>query len=760
MIDQSMAARRFEELLERCRALRWRDGGQPVLDNDALERLRAAYAFASQAHGDQRRASGEPYIMHPIAVAQLLLDLELYDMDCLVAALLHDVVEDTPYKNADITQRFGEVIMHLVDGLTKLQDMRFSSKEAAQAENTLKMLIATLNDPRVILIKLADRLHNMRTLEFKNEESQRRIAAETMHIYAPIADILGVRLFKEEMEDLAIRFLDPPGYKEIEDELEMEKEARTAFLESIQQKLRMFLSPHFPPAGEGGRSGFHVEGRVKSVHGIHRKLFHQHKSFGEIFDVYAVRVIVDSVEECWRAFGLIQQVYHMIQGRFKNYINNPKKNGYQSIHMTMVGEEKIPFEVQIRTWGMHETAERGIAIHWKHTRQVENEITGLENLMVQFQELIDNSRDADTLDEVVQSIRSDIAPLEKVYPTTPKGETKELKQGATVLDFAYAVHTKIGHRMVGAKVNSRIVPIDYQVQSGDIVEVLLSPNEDKGPSRDWIHFVATNQAKSKIRAWFKKERREENIGAGRHEIESELRRNFTRLAPKEWEDVLLRVLDRKHFEVEEKNKTSAERLEDFYAAVGYGGMPLQSCLPQLREEYQKLLHAQQDEMKFSKISSDKGVIVEGIDRCQVKFAQCCHPLPGDTVVGYITRTALRDGEVQTGGLTVHKRNCTNVPADLAKAPEPDRWLPARWGDTAKTEYRGVLTIHTVNQTGMTAKVSTLLGNLHISIEDFHAHNNHDGTGTVIAVVGVSSREQLENVRGKVCQVKGVTEVVL
>ncbi|MDR0532068.1 MAG: bifunctional (p)ppGpp synthetase/guanosine-3',5'-bis(diphosphate) 3'-pyrophosphohydrolase [Oscillospiraceae bacterium] len=753
------AQERYEALRERCKALNWQDSSRKVFNGKDLHLIDKAFRVAEEAHSGAERQSGEPYIFHPIAVAELLVDLGLYDRDCLAAALLHDVVEDTDLTDERVREMFGDHVAHMVQGLSKLKKFNFPTEERAQAENVLKMLLAMLRDYRVIVVKLADRLHNMRTLEFKSEAAQRRIAKETMDIYVPIADMLGIRLFKEELEDLAIRYLDPPGYHEIEEKLALEREARASFLEKIQNTLAEYLQGRF-----GANKKFHVEGRVKSVRGIHRKLYEQHRNFEEIFDIYAVRVIVDTVQECWEVFGWVHDIYREIPGRYKNYISAPKRNGYQSLHLTMLGEEKIPFEIQIRTWDMHNTAERGVAAHWKYKLGLNEKATGLEERLARVQELLDSYKDADAVEEVVQSIKNDMAPQEKVYPRTPKGEVKELKAGATVLDFAYAVHTKVGHRTIGAKVNYRPVPISCKVKTGDVVEILVSPNEDKGPSRDWQRIVVTAQAQSKIRAWFKKERREENIVEGRRAVEAELRRSCSRLEPGEWGEFLLRLLDRKHFDDEAKEKKApAQRLDDFYAALGYGGITLQSYLPIIREEYQKRIKEQQQELTLKKITSDKGVTVEGIDSCQVKFAQCCHPLPGDPIIGYITRGAVRDRgsgpEHVAGGVTIHNQRCGNVPRDIARAPEPDRWLSAHWAEKGRTNYLGALTIHTVNKTGMTADITGMLKNLHVDISEFLARANPDGTGTVYATIGVSSRDQLESIRGKLLQIRGVTEIL-
>ncbi|MCL2195910.1 MAG: TGS domain-containing protein, partial [Oscillospiraceae bacterium] len=577
---------------------------------------------------------------------------------------------------------------------------------------------------------------------------------ETMLIYVPIADMLGIRLFKEELEDIAIRALDPHGCAEIDAWLAADKAQREIFLQSIQDNLREHLTSRFAESGMPN-SGVHVEGRVKSMHGIYRKHFTQGRGFEEIFDIYAVRVIVESEEECWAVLGWVHQIYREIPKRQKNYISSPKPNGYQSLHLTMVGEDKIPFEVQIRTWDMHEIAERGVAGHWKYKQGIGARQTGLEEQLARIQELIDSYRDADSVEDVVAAIRSDISPMEKVYPVTPKGEAKELKLGSTVLDFAYAVHTGVGHRFAGAKVNGRIAAATYQVQSGDVVEILTAADRDRGPSRDWLQVVVTSQAKTKIRNWFKKERREENILTGQKLVDGEHRRNFTLLDATQWEEILLRVLDRKQFE---KGIATAARLQDFYAALGYGGLNMQSFLPLLREEYQKIVRAQQ-EVKLKKITSDKGVVVQGIDNCQVKFAQCCHPVPQDDIIGYITRGSVRDALLRPGGVTVHRTCCVNVPRDLPSSPEPDRWLQAMWDtNTASNNYLGNITVHTNGRTGLLADVTGVFKHMHVDVSSLQLLPNNDGSSKICIVIAVHSRSHLDTICQKVFAVKGVTQV--
>jgi len=466
-------------------------------------------------------------------------------------------------------------------------------------------------------------------------------------------------------------------------------------------------------------------------------------------------VIVDRVEDCWAVLGWVHQIYREIPKRQKDYISSPKQNGYQSLHLTMVGEDKIPFEVQIRTWEMHEIAERGVAGHWKYKQGIAARQTGLEEQLARIQELIDSYKDADSVEDVVAAIQSDISPMEKVYPVTPKGEAKELKLGATVLDFAYAVHTGVGHRFAGAKVNGRIAPATYQVQSGDVVEILTTADRERGPSRDWLQVVVTGQAKTKIRNWFKKERREDNILTGQKMVDTEHRRSFTLLDAEQWQDVLLRVLDRKQFE---KGTAPPTRLASFYAALGYGGLNMQSFLPLLREEYQKIIRAQQ-EVKLKKITSDKGVVVQGIDNCQVKFAQCCHPVPQDEIIGYITRGSVRGDEMHLGGVTIHRTDCRNVPRDIPNSSEPDRWLQANWDtNTASNDYLGSITVHTNGRTGLLADVTGVFKHMHVDVSSLQLFPNADGSSKIGAVIAVHSRSHLDVICGKIFAVKGVVKV--
>ena len=751
----------FEPMRQRMQASVWPDTEKKVFRPSDLEAVERAFMLAAEAHGEQLRESGEPYMTHPAAVSEILLGLGMYDRASLIAALLHDVLEDTKLTAAELKAHFGPQVTRLVEGLTKLRNLPFTmedaphreeiqaNKEEVQAQNVLKMLLAMSKDPRVIIVKLADRLHNMRTLQFKESAvRQKEIARETLKIYVPIADMLGIRPFKEELEDLAFRFMDPYGYQEIEQMLSLEKEARAEALRRIQGRLEEYLGERFSHTDgettEQGvpRKGLRIEGRVKSVRGIYRKVNEQGKKLEDIYDIYAVRVIVDTQDECWAVFGLIQNIYHPIQERYKNYISNQKANGYQSIHLTVRGEEGVSFEVQIRTWEMHELAEFGVAAHWKYKQGVGKNRTGLEKQLAWVRELLESFKDSESAEEVVHTLQTDYAPPEKIYVYSPKGKLFELPLGANVIDFAYAVHTEIGHCMTGAKVNTRMVSLDYTLEMCDTVQILTTSDKSRGPNREWLRIARTTRAQSKIRGWFKVMCREENIREGRQQVERDLRRNFIRLEPDELEEALRRIIER---------KAVYKDPEDFYAAIGYGGDSLQKYLPRLKEEYHRLLNAQQqeEEPERKKISNDKGVIVEGISNCLIHFAQCCHPLPGDIIVGYITRGK---------GLAVHRVDCVNVPPDLARSPEPDRWLRARWAPSAHKNYIGSLFIRSINVTGMQATLSNFFGANHVDITDWQMNTYPDRTASITAGIGVSSREQLNTIVERLKRVEGVIEV--
>lgn len=698
---------------------------------DEIEHVKKAYHIADEAHAGQKRLSGEPYIMHPLNVALILSKLGMDDAS-VTAAILHDTVEDTKLTIEEVKRQFGETIAELVDGVTKIGKVPLQTKEEQQAENIRKMLIAMSRDIRVIIIKLADRLHNMRTLMFKQEQRRREIALETIEIYAPIAHRLGIRPIKEELEDLSISYLDPVAYHEIENNLETQSRSRNEFLVDIKTRIEERMKTVV--------TGAQVSGRIKSVHGIYRKMYMQNKNFDQIYDIYAVRIIVESVIDCYNCLGVIHDMFKPIPGRFKDYISTPKPNMYQSLHTTVLGKEGIPFEVQIRTWDMHHTAEYGIAAHWKYKLGI-NSTAKFEERLTWIRQLLESQSESENVEDIVSTIKSDLVP-EEVFVFTPKGDVFNLPAGATVIDFAYAIHSAVGNKMVGAKVDGRIVPLDYKVKTGEIVEVLTSQN--KGPSRDWLKIVKTSQARAKIRQWYKKERREENIAEGRAEVEREFKRAFIRLSEADFNDFILKIAERQH----------CKTADDFYAAIGYGGISLIRLMPRIKEEYGKLTKSEEAPIiniapVKKRTKSKEGVVVEGIDNCLIKFSRCCNPLPGDDIIGFITRGH---------GVSIHTRNCTNVPEDISKAGEPDRWISAYWDTSIKEEFKCTLQIYCLNRIGLLADVSSMLANMRIMINDISTRNTKDGRTSVMVTVSVNGVEHLNSLVAKISKIDGVLNI--
>ncbi|MCD7774707.1 MAG: bifunctional (p)ppGpp synthetase/guanosine-3',5'-bis(diphosphate) 3'-pyrophosphohydrolase [Clostridiales bacterium] len=692
-----------------------------------------AFNLANEAHGDQKRKSGEPYIIHPVAVASILFDELGMDMPSIAAALLHDVVEDTHYEINEIKDLFGDEIALLVDGVTKINRVQITSREEQQAENLRKMLIAMSRDIRVIIIKLADRVHNIRTLQYVPEEKRRMTAKETLEIYAPIAHRLGIRAFKEELEDKSISFLDPVAYKDIEQRLEQQEPQRKEFLHSVQSRISERVHESVKDAK--------IDGRIKSVHGIYRKMYIGGKSFDEIYDIYAVRIIVDTVVDCYNCLGIVHDMFHSIPGRFKDYISTPKPNMYQSLHTTLLGRDGIPFEVQIRTWEMHKNAEYGIAAHWKY--KMGRQDRDVDNRLLWIRQMLESQQESGNAGDIVQDIKSDLVP-EEVYVLTPKGTVICLPMGATVIDFAYAIHSAVGNKMTGAKVDGRIVPIDYQVKTGEIVEILTSSQPGKGPSRDWLKIVKTSAARAKIRSWFKKEKREENISEGKSEFERELRKSNIRLDDEQMSKLLETLSE----------KQRQNSVDDFYAAIGYGGISVARLMPQIRDEYNKMQASSQNnvaEIKLTKPkrSSGEGIIVEGIDNCLVKLSKCCSPIPGDDVIGFITRGH---------GVSVHKRDCPNVPADITTCAEPERWINVRWEETENKGFNATLAISCIDRMSLLADVSVALANMHVMIHNVNTRDPKDGTLLIYMTIAVNNAEHLKGIIAKLMKINGILKI--
>ena len=702
---------------------------------EEADKINEAYKFAKKAHSGQCRYSGEPYIMHPVAVAKILFDLGM-DYESLIAALLHDTVEDTETGLDNISELFGKDVANLVDGVTKLGKVPLETKEERQAENIRKMFIAMSEDIRVVIIKLADRLHNMRTLEYMRDQKRRDKAQETLEIYAPIAHRLGIRTVKEELEDLAIRYLDPVGYNEIDDLVKRNDKVHPNFIPDTIERIGSRVKEVVPNA--------RIDGRRKSVHGIYHKMYVQNREFDEIYDVYAIRIIVNDVVECYNCLGIIHDMYHSLPGRFKDYISTPKSNMYQSLHTTVISSEGIPFEVQIRTFEMHQTAEYGIAAHWKYKLGVEGKGNdNFEERLVWIRQLLENQKDSDDVEDLVRTIKSDFVP-DDVFVFTPKGDVINIPYGSTVIDFAYAIHTQVGHKMTGAKVDGRIVPIDYKVQTGQIVEILRSPDPNKGPSRDWLNIVTTASARTKIRGWFKKEKRPENIEEGKIQFERELRKNNIRLFDEEYDLLVMNLAKRK----------AIDNSDDFFAAIGYGSISLEKLNPFIKDEYQKILKASEtprDEIKVTKPihrTSSEGIIVEGIDNCLVKLSRCCNPLPGDEIIGFVTRGH---------GVSVHKRDCTNVPIKIADALEPERWINVYWDENVKEEFNATLDIYCINRIGLMADISTTLANMHVDIRSIATHDTKDGSKLTLTIA-VNGVEHLHNVIKFLRKINGVLTI--
>ena len=694
-----------------------------------------AYDYAFKHHEGQLRKSGEPYIMHPVAVAVNIEQMGL-DAESIMAGLLHDTIEDTEASYAEVAKEFGEAVAMLVDGVTKLTQMEhtsYSTKEEQQVEDLRKMFIAMAKDIRVVMIKLADRLHNMRTIQFQREQKQKDISVETMEIYAPLAHRLGIQKVKLELEDRSLKILDPVGYQEISDYLEEQNHGFADFLEETRVRIIEKLD----------QVGIQcqVKARLKSVYSIYRKLYGQNLRFSEMYDICATRVIVKSLADCYNVLGLIHDLYKPVPGRFKDYISTPKPNGYQSLHTVVIGTEGIPFEVQIRTEDMDHQAEYGIAAHWKY----KNGLKGghKEETFAWVRQLIESQQDSDATD-FIKNVKTDMF-ADEVYVFTPQGDVINLPKGATPIDFAYAIHSAVGNRMTGAKVNGRIVPIDCELHSGEIVDVITSKNST-GPKRDWMQIVKTNGARTKIKQWFKKERREENIEQGKLVLERELRANL--------------VYDAfQHPEMQELicNRMNVPDLEELYAGIGYGGVALSRVIAKVKDEAARQKAAEAKEAKMQayiqkprKSVANTGVIVEGLDNCLVKFSKCCTPVPGDPIIGFITRGF---------GVSVHRQDCANATASARNPGEEGRWIRTEWADEEEKHiYQTGIRITAANRVGLLSDVVNQLSNMKINVSELNAREDEDGNGVLYMTISVHDKGQLEFVINRLMRVSGVSEV--
>ena len=707
-----------------------------------FQQIRAAFEFAAKAHGPQMRKDGSPFITHPLAVAQIVAEELHLDSESIEAALLHDTIEDTSATHEDISRLFSPTVADLVEGVSKLTRVHYTSKEEEQMENLRKMLMAMSKDIRVILIKISDRLHNMRTMEYQTPEKQKQKSFETMEIYAPIAHRLGMQKMKWELEDLSLKYLDPISYREIVEALNEKAAQYDGFMSSIHDQITRRLR-------EAHIDGY-VYGRMKHPYSIYRKMYTQNKSLDDVYDLFAFRVIVDTVSDCYNVLGIIHDLYKPILGRFKDYIGTPKPNMYQSLHTTVVGQNGIPFEVQIRTREMHEVAEYGIAAHWKYKQNGQG--AGDEGRYEWVRRLLENQEGADA-EDFIHSLKVDMF-ADEVFVFTPRGDVINLPAGATPIDFAYNIHSAVGNHMVGAKVNGRLVPFDTRLKNGDIVEVVTSQSAH-GPSRDWVKIARSSNARSKIRQWFKRERRDENIVNGRSSFESELKRCGVTLKELTAEENLPGILKRLSF----------KSLDDMYAAIGYGGVTSLKLIGRLREDIQRILHQHQAERQAEvpvegqpevtrpavpvREHSEQGILVQGLSNCLVKFSKCCSPVPGDEIVGFITRGY---------GVSVHRKDCPN--ADPARRPpeEAGRWIKVSWGGKTRESYRTNLQVVSKDRPNLLVDISTILSAAKVHVSSLNARSTADGFALISLAVDVSDSQQLQAVMRRLEQISGVMRV--
>ena len=710
-----------------------------------FKRIRESYEFAKQHHGEQRRKSGELYITHPLAVAQIVAEELHLDSESIEAALLHDVIEDTDATYDDVAKLTSPTVADLVEGVSKLTRIQYATKEDEQMENLRKMLIAMSKDIRVILIKISDRLHNMRTMEYQTPAKQKQKSLETMEIYAPIAHRLGMQRMKWELEDLSLKYLDPIGYDEIVSKLDAKRPEYDALMSRTQAQIDQRLN-------EMGIKHI-VYGRMKHPYSIYRKMFSQNKSLDEIFDLFAFRVVVDTVSDCYNVLGVIHDLYKPILGRFKDYIGTPKPNGYQSLHTTVMGNEGIPFEVQIRTTEMHEIAEYGVAAHWKYKQNGQG--AGTEGKYEWVRRLLENQEGADA-EEFIHSLKVDMF-ADEVFVFTPNGDVQNLPAGATPIDFAYAIHSAVGNRMIGAKVNNRIVTLDHVLKNGDIVEILTSKNA-KGPSRDWMKIAKSNEARSKIRQWFKKEKRDENIANGRSAFDAELR--HCGIAMKD-------VLDPEFLPVLLK-KVAYPTLDDLYAAIGYGGFTAQKAVSRIQGELQRRQQQRQQEQMRAEavaepkedtkpadtpkqpkaVKSEQGIIVEGLDNCLVKFSKCCTPVPGDDIVGFITRGY---------GVSVHRADCPNASEEKRKE-QPDRWIHVSWGTDTNDSYPTTIEAVCKDRLNLLLDISSALSTTKTFVLGLNTRSTEDGFAIIRIEIQIKDGAQLSTLMNKLHQISGVLQV--
>ena len=698
----------------------------PQADMELIDR---AVAFADQKHSGQKRRDGSPYITHPLAVAEIVAETGL-DTDSILGAILHDCLEDTDSTYDEIEKQFGPTVAELVEGVTKLTRVQYSTLEQQQMENLRKMFMAMSKDIRVVLIKICDRLHNTRTMEYQTHEKQISKSRETMDIYAPLAHRLGMQKIKWELEDNSLKYLDPDGYNQIVTYLEAHKAEADAFMHSIQSKIMTRLSA----------VGIHgtIYGRIKHVYSIYRKMQQQKKTLDELYDLYAFRIIVDTIPDCYNVLGHIHDLFNLVPGRFKDYISTPKPNMYQSLHTTVIGQEGMPFEVQIRTWEMHETAEYGIAAHWKYKEGIEG---GNEKDFEWVRRLLESQQEENDAEDYIHSLKVDMFD-DEVFVFTPRGKVMSLPAGSTPIDFAYAIHSGVGNAMVGAKVNNRIASFDQPLANGDIVEIITSKSA-KGPSRDWLKICNSNQARTKIKQWFKHEKREENVAHGKSSFEGELRRAGISPSVLQDQDLLPTLL----------KKLSFESLDDMYAAIGYGGLTAVKAFGRVREELTKASR-KRDMPKTPDPASIKpsrhkasGVIVEDIESVMIKFSRCCTPVPGDEIIGFITKGY---------GVSIHRRDCKNV--DVNDPKLAGRWVNVSWAAEEDKPFSTTFEIDSIDRDGIWIDIATVLNAAKVRVSEISARELAANHGRAIVTFEVKNVQELETIRNKMRQIDGVLDV--
>ena len=698
-----------------------------------LEQIEQAITYADNKHRNQKRKDGSPYIIHPLAVAEIVAETGL-DSDAIMAAILHDCIEDTDASHDDIARLFGSTVAELVEGVTKLTRVEYSTHEQQQMENLRKMFLAMSKDIRVVLIKICDRLHNTRTMQFQTPAKQISKSRETMDIYAPLAHRLGMQKMKWELEDTSLSYLDPQGYTEIVNYLEAHQGENDEFMKSIQSNIMTRLSS----------VGIHgaIYGRIKHIYSIYRKMQTQDKKLEELYDLYAFRVIVDSIADCYNVLGHVHDLFNLVPGRFKDYISTPKPNDYQSLHTTVIGQQGIPFEVQIRTWEMHQTAEYGVAAHWKYKQGVEG---GDEKQFEWIRRLLESQQEENDAEDYISSLKVDMFD-DEVFVFTPKGNVMSLPAGSTPIDFAYAIHSGVGNAMVGAKVNNRIASFDQTLRNGDIVEIMTSKTA-KGPSRDWLKICNSNQARTKIRQWFKKEKREENVAHGKASFEGELRRGGFHPSLLTDPELLPQLL----------RKLSFDTLEDMYAAIGYGGLTAVKAFGRIRDDLARATKQQPAIKEQNKTTQDaqkpnrhkaSGVIVEDIDSCMIKFSRCCTPVPGDDIIGFITKGY---------GVSVHRKDCKNC-GTINDPIFRSRWVPVSWAVEESTPFQTTFEIDSTDRSGLWLDVGTVLSSARVKVNELAAKEMPAGRARILATFEVHTVSELEVIRNKIRQISGVIEV--